>query len=128
MLLFGRGVVHRIHDAGGHCLDERHGVAHNFAPLIFRPDSVPGPLSVDKAVVAPDVLDIVQVANLGERSHESLGILVVTHTDALGPEVAPFHHGAWFQIVAGNKNTFQTPRAPRSCRLNATGYEMKSSS
>jgi len=47
-------------------LDEGHGAADNLAPLLllFRPDDVSCLLSVDQAVVAPDMFDVVELSDL----------------------------------------------------------------
>ena len=82
ILLLCWRVVHGVHDAGGHLLDEGHGAADDLAPLLllFRPDNVSGLLSVHQAVVAPYVLDVVEITDLGEGADEGFCVLVVTHS------------------------------------------------
>ena len=113
--LLCRGVVHRIHDARGHRLDKRHRVAHNLAPLVLGPDIVSGLLTIEETIVAPDVLNVVELAHLGESPHKSLGVLVVAHSNAPGPVVAPLHHGARLQLVARKtKNNDLTEQGPKA--------------
>ena len=63
--LCGR-IVQGVHHLGGHVLDEGQGAADDVAPLVLLlvPHDVPGLLPIRQAVVAPDVLHVVQVAHL----------------------------------------------------------------
>ena len=54
--------------------DEGNGVGHDLAPLalLLLPDDLSGLLTVLQTVIAPEMLDVVQFANLGEHAQVGL--------------------------------------------------------
>ncbi len=83
ILLLCWRVIHGIHDAGGHLLDEGHGAADDLTPLLLllRPDDVSSLLPVNQAVIAPNVLDVVELADLREGADEGFCVLIVSHPE-----------------------------------------------
>lgn len=79
-----RRVFHRLHDPRRHVSDQRRRVPHDPRPLRLLPDRGPGLLPLLKVVVAPDVLHVVQLPDFAEKAHESLGVVVVTHSVGKG--------------------------------------------
>ena len=83
---------------GLHSFDERHSVGHHIIPLRVVPGGLSAALPVSHALVAPDVVDGVQLSQLGEQA--SVGNVrphVGPELDTLGPVVTPVIHRAWLQ-------------------------------
>ena len=78
--LLGRRMFHGFDDSGRHVSDERHCVPDDPTPLGFLPDIRSRLLPLLEVVVAPNVLHVIQLANLTEKTHESLCLLMVSHS------------------------------------------------
>lgn len=105
-------------DAAVHFADERNGVSdavvlkkttrwvrnrksltnYSIYPSRLLPRVLTGLLSLLIRLIAPDVMDIVQSADLREETGVGL-VVVFTEVDGAGPVVSPFNHGAGLQSI-----------------------------
>jgi len=68
MLLLSRTELQRLQDPGGHGVDQWQSVGHNVVPLGVVPGGLTTRLPVRQRLVAPEMVDGVQLAQLGEQA------------------------------------------------------------